>query len=287
MKVLVTGAGGQLATELERTVPGGVELEALSIEQLCVTDREDVLRTVGAARPDVLINAAAYTAVDKAEEEEALATRINGDGPRHLAEAAAEHGSRLVHISTDFVFDGKASRPWRPDDAAKPISAYGRSKLAGEIAVRQLLGRDVLVVRTAWVYAAHGSNFVRTMLRLMADRGEIGVVADQLGTPTWARTLATSIWKMVELDARGTHHLTDAGVASWYDFAVAIRDIGVLKGMLPNTVKVRPIRTEDYPTPAARPSYGVMDKTDTFSLLGGPTPHWRSALADCLDEMNT
>ena len=287
MKVLVTGAGGQLATELERTTPHEVRLEALSIEQLCVTDRAQVLETVQAARPDVVINAAAYTAVDKAEEEESLATRINGDGPRHLAEAVAEHSGRLVHVSTDFVFDGKASHPRRPEDITNPLSAYGRSKLAGEIAVREVLGSDALVVRTAWVYAAHGSNFVRTMLRLMSERGEVDVVADQLGSPTWARTLATSIWRMVELDARGTHHLTDAGVASWYDFAVAIRDLGQQNGMLENGISVRPIRTEDYPTPAARPLYGVMDKTDTFNLLGGPTPHWRSALANCIDEMNT
>ncbi|MCH2161019.1 MAG: dTDP-4-dehydrorhamnose reductase [Phycisphaerales bacterium] len=287
MKVMVTGACGQLATELKRTVPAEVRLESLSIDQLCVTDRLEVLQVVEKADPDVVINAAAYTAVDKAEEEEPLATRINGDGPRHLAEAVAGTQSRLVHVSTDFVFDGTLSRPYRTDDATNPISAYGRSKLAGELAVRQVLGSEALVVRSSWVYASHGKNFLGTMLRLMSERGRVGVVADQVGSPTWARTLASGIWNLVLQEASGTHHLTDAGVASWFDFAVAIRELGVARGLLDETVVVDPIRTVDYPTPAARPSYGVMDKTDTFNLLGGSTPHWRSALACCMDELKS
>lgn len=284
MKVLVSGKGGQLATELERTLPSGFQLVALSSEQLDITDRSAVLDRMSAENPDLIINAAAYTMVDKAETDEELATMVNGAGPGNLAQAANDVGSRFVHVSTDFVFNGRNHRPYLVNDQPDPVSAYGRSKLAGEQIVQRILGNRALVVRTAWVYASHGGNFIRTMLRLMSERDEISVVADQVGSPTWARTLAASIWKLCEADVTGMHHVTDSGVCSWYDLAVAIRDLGVGKGLL-NGATVRPIRTEDYPVPAPRPAYSVLDKTVTAKAIGEDFPHWRASLDQCLDEI--
>jgi dTDP-4-dehydrorhamnose reductase len=232
----------------------------------------------------VIVNAAAYTAVDRAEGESDLAFRINRDGADHLATAAREIGARLVHVSTDFVFDGRASRPYRPEDSTGPLNVYGASKLAGEQAVAAA-APDALIVRTAWVYGPSGGNFLATMLRLMASRTEIGVVADQIGTPTSTLTLASALWALAGGDARGTLHYTDAGVASWYDFATAIAEEAAATGLLARAPSVRPISTADYPTPAARPAFSVLDKSATFTLLGGPPPHWRAALRAVLARM--
>jgi dTDP-4-dehydrorhamnose reductase len=163
------------------------------------------------------------------------------------------------------------------------LSVYGRSKLAGEVVVREILGEDALVVRTAWLYSSHGANFVRTMLRVMKERGEVRVVDDQIGSPTWARTLADSIWKLLAVKARGVQHVTDSGCVSWYEFAVAIRDLAVERGLLKDA-QVHPIPTKDYPTAAQRPAYSVLDIQETFSLLGESAPEWRMSLAACLDE---
>lgn len=278
MRMLVTGGGGQLASALASR-PNTVVFAA---SELDITNRDQVQAGLESERPDVVVNAAAYTAVDKAESEVELAFAVNRDGVRHLAEACDHLGATLVQVSTDFVFDGSASKPIPPEATARPISAYGRSKWEGEEACREVLGGRALIVRTAWVYASGHANFVATMLRLMRSRPEIGVVADQIGTPTWATTLANAIVRLVELEARGTHHVTDAGVASWYDFAVVIERIARHRGLLQERCEVRPIRTADYPTPAARPVYGVLDKTMTFDVLGGPTPHWESSLDACL-----
>ena len=286
MKVLVSGKGGQLATELARTLPSGCQLVSLSAAELDITDRSAVLERIASESPDLVINAAAYTMVDKAETEEDLATLVNGDGAGNLARGASDAGARFIHVSTDFVFNGCNHRPYLVTDQPDPVSAYGRSKLAGEQIVQEVLGSRALVVRTAWVYASHGGNFIRTMLRLMSERDEISVVADQVGSPTWARTLAASLWKLSEADATGIHHVTDSGVCSWYDLAVAIRDLGVRFGLL-NGAEVRPIRTEDYPVPAPRPAYSVLDKTVTAKAIGEDFPHWRASLEHCLDEIAT
>ncbi len=278
MTTLVTGAGGQLATALARRQ----DVVALAASDLDITDRDQVHVCLCEVRPQLVINAAAYTAVDRAESEPNRAFAVNRDGVRHLAEACLKTDARLVHVSTDFVFDGTASHPIPPDAATRPLSVYGQSKLEGEVACREILGDKSLIVRTAWVYAAGHPNFVTTMLRLMQERDELGVVADQLGTPTWAETLAQGILDLVELGANGVHHLTDAGVASWYDFAVAIEELGRAYSLLDRPCRIRPIRTADYPTPATRPSYGVLDKTATFNLLGRVTPHWRESLGTCL-----
>ena len=286
MKVLVTGAGGQLATALVKLAPAGAEVAALSEAELDITRREAVLARVGEAKPALIINAAAYTAVDKAESDAARAAAVNADGAGNLAAAARGCGARLFHVSTDFVFDGNQSRPYRPEDAPNPLGVYGRTKLAGEEAVRQAFGADAFILRTAWVYAAGGHNFVRTMLKLMSERGEVRVVADQVGTPTWANSLAQALWAAAAQPAvRGTHHWTDAGVASWYDFAVAIAEEGLVRGLLKHGPVVRSIATADYPTPARRPAYSVLDRGSAEVLLGIKPVHWRVNLRNMLEEL--
>ncbi len=284
MKILVTGGGGQLASALfDAARATDHDLRMLSLDELDITDAAAVRRILDRERPAAVVNAAAYTAVDRAEEEEELATRINGDSVGGLASACVESGARIVQVSTDFVFDGAASRPIGPAETPRPLSAYGRSKLVGEERCREHGGDSWLIVRTAWLYGSGHQNFVSTMLRLMRDRTEIGVVADQIGTPTWTGTLASGILRLIDRGASGIHHLTDSGVATWYDFAVAIQEVGRGLGLLPRACVVRPISTSEYPTPAIRPCYSVLDKAKTFEILDGPTPHWRSGLVRCLE----
>ena len=284
MQVLVTGANGQLGHELARTCPEGTDAYFANRAALDLS-ADDVEETVVSLAPRIILNAAAYTAVDRAESERDLAFRVNGAGAGALARAAARLGARLVHVSTDFVFSGNASNPCLPDDAPAPAGAYGASKLAGEREVREALPAAI-ILRTGWVYSAHGANFVKTMLRLMESRDRLGVVADQIGTPTWAKGLAQAVWELGlgGLTAR-TLHWSDLGVASWYDFAVAIQEEALARGLLTRTVPVDPIRTVDYPTPARRPAYSVLDKTDTLALLTAPRQHWRAALRAMLDEL--
>jgi dTDP-4-dehydrorhamnose reductase len=275
---LVTGAGGQLGRELVLTSPQGLDCAALDRQGLDITDAAAIGRTLDALEPRVVINAAAYTAVDRAEAEPGAAGRVNGTAPGLLAAACAERGVRLLHVSTDFVFDGLASSPYGPDAAPAPLSAYGRSKLAGEDSVRASLA-DAIVLRTGWVYSRHGGNFVKTMLRLMAEREELTVVADQVGTPTWARGLARALWTFAERPAlAGTYHFSDAGVASWYDFAIAIGEEALALGLLPRLPRILPVPTAAYPTPARRPAYSVLDKGATWRDLAIDGVHWRRQL---------
>lgn len=282
MKVLVTGAGGQVGRMLLATCPAGVDLLACAHADLDIGDARAVAELVGRERPDTIINAAAYTAVDRAESEPETARRINSEGPGHLAASAEACGARLIHLSTDFVFDGQSCSPYRPEAPTSPLSVYGVTKRDGESAVLGKLSDRAVIVRTAWVYAAEGANFMRTMLRVMGERGAVRVVADQVGTPTAARPLAEALWQIAaQPQTRGIHHWTDAGVASWYDFAVAIAEEGAALGLLPPTVTVTPIATEDYPTPARRPPYSVLDKRSLTAL--GLTPvHWRQRLRETL-----
>ena len=285
MKVLITGAGGQVGRMLLETRPAEIEAIACTHADLDIGEHEAVRDCVQRHRPAVIINAAAYTAVDKAESEPDSAQRINAEGPGHLAAAARGCGARLIHISTDFVFDGAASIPYRPDSATNPLSVYGRTKRDGERAVLEALPEHATIVRTAWVYAATGTNFVRTMLRVMRANGAVRVVADQVGTPTAARALAETLWRIaVTPEIRGIHHWTDAGVASWYDFAVAIAEEGAELGLLPPDVTVTPITTADYPTPARRPPYSVLDKR-SLAPYGLSPIHWRQRLRAVLKEI--
>lgn len=280
MKALITGAGGQVGRALAATAPQGWDVALLDRATLDIGDRDAVAAAVAEAKPDILFNAAAYTAVDKAESDTENAGRINGAAVAFLAEACRAQGARLVHFSTDFVFDGQSSTPYRPDHPTAPLGVYGRSKLAGE--GHALTDPANLVIRTAWVYGAGGANFVRTMLRLMGERDEIRVVADQVGTPTHSLSLAQATWRLAEIGACGVHHFTDAGVASWYDFAVAIEEEGRSAGLLPGETRVVPITTADYPTPARRPAYSVLDKSGTWDALSRPARHWRIELRDMI-----
>lgn len=284
--VLVTGAAGQLGYELARTVPRGVTVQMLARAELDLQDIAAVSRVIDAYRPSVIINAAAYTAVDRAESEPHLAKAVNVTGVRALADAAARCDARVIHISTDFVFGAGAGRPWRTGDDTAPHSVYGRTKRDGERVLCDTLGSRALVIRTAWLYSAHGANFVKTMLRLMREEEPVRVVADQVGTPTWARTLATTIWAAVARpEVAGTLHWTDAGVASWYDLAVAVSEDALTAGLLPHAVPVLPIATADYPTPATRPVYSVLDTSATQDALDVHPIHWRTALRFMLSEL--
>jgi dTDP-4-dehydrorhamnose reductase len=284
MKVIVTGAGGQLGRELARTRPAGVDLLALERNVLDIGAPGAASRSLAQARPALVINAAAYTAVDAAESDVEAAERANALGPGLLAEACAEVGARLLHVSTDFVFDGTACSPYSPDAPTGPLGVYGRSKLAGENAVQAALPA-ALVMRTGWVYSAFGGNFVKTMLRLMGERSELTVVADQVGTPTWARGLAHALWRAAERPhLKGIYHWSDAGVCSWYDFAVAICEEGRDIGLLGSPVDIRPIPASEYPTPARRPAFSVLDKAASWRDLELEAVHWRQQLRNMLKD---
>jgi len=280
MKVLITGAGGQLGGALQRLAPKHADIKAIDVADVDLTDPAALRACLAAEAPDILINAAAYTAVDKAESDEKLAHDINAGAVAIMAEAMEEQGGKLVHVSTDFVFDGTSRRPYRPDDPRNPISAYGRTKAAGEDYVR---GDDILI-RTAWVYEAGGANFVRTMIRLMKERDELGVVCDQIGAPTWASGLARTIWALVDAGAKGTFHHTDDGAISWHEFASAIGEEAHALNLIPAIPLINPITTKDYPTPAARPAFSVLDCSETRELLGDAPVPWRDNLRRMLKE---
>jgi dTDP-4-dehydrorhamnose reductase len=254
---------------------------------LDIGDADAVNAVVAEFAPTLILNAAAYTAVDAAETERDTAWRVNSRGPALLAEAAGRiAGCQLMHVSTDYVFSGDSSRPYRPDDQPAPIGAYGQSKLEGERAVQQILGPRALVLRTAWVYGPHGRNFVLTMLRLMRERGSVRVVADQIGCPTATVSLARALWLMAQRTIPcGIYHWSDAGAASWYDFAVAVAEEGRAAGLLPAGIAVVPIGTDEYPTPARRPRYSLLDIRSTAALLAEYPVHWRVRLRQVLDEI--
>ena len=287
MRVLLTGANGQLGWELQRSVPSGIEIAAFGSAELDITDRQTITRTVAAHTPDVIINAAAYTAVDKAEQDPERAFLINGQGAANLAQAARDGGMRLIHISTDFIFDGRKSSPYLPGDPPNPLGIYGKSKLNGEELILAITkGQNTAIIRTAWVYSSHGHNFVKTMLRLMSDRDSLAVIADQIGTPTWAHGLAQAVWSVATGGSiTGIHHWTDAGVASWYDFAVAIMEEAYSLGLLSKQPLIRPIPATAYPLPAQRPPYSVLDKSSLWQALDWTPIHWRVELRKMLTEM--
>ena len=286
MRTLIVGAGGQVGRELQRTCPVGVDVLALDQPDIDICDGESIRRTLKEFGPTVVFNAAAYTQVDKAESESDLAFKVNATGAGKLAKATRAAGVRLVHISTDFVFDGGRPLPWQPGDFAAPLNAYGRSKLAGEVAVAAEAGDMAVTVRTAWVYSSSGSNFVKTMLRLMATRDEIGVVTDQVGSPTWARSVAEALWGFAQHpEISGLYHWTDAGVASWYDFAVAIQEEARVRGLLDREIPVRAIMAAEYPTAAQRPAYSVLDLRSSIAVLDRRPQHWRKSLRMMLDEV--
>lgn len=280
MRVLITGANGQLGGALQRTAPAWADINAIDVEDVDLTDASMLTARLVVEAPELIINAAAYTAVDKAESDEALARAINAEAVATMVEAMTSTGGKLVHVSTDYVFDGSASTPYAPDAARNPQSVYGRTKAEGEDKLRA----EDLLVRTAWVYEAGGANFVRTMIRLMKERGELGIVADQVGSPTWATGLARTIWALAEKGASGTYHHSDDGVISWYDFAAAIAEEAHTLGLLERIPTLRPITTADYPTPAQRPAFSVLDSSATLDFLGEMPVPWRENLRLMLKE---
>ncbi len=283
-RALITGAGGQVGLELQETVPQGWTITACRSDELDVTRPEAVQAAFERYRPTVVLHTAAYTAVDAAETAADRADAVNTRGTAHVADAARGVGARMVLLSTDFVFDGAQGRPYLPDDPPAPLGVYGRTKLAAEREAARILATEALVIRTAWVYSRHGRNFVRRMLGLMAERSEIGVVADQVGTPTWTRSLAKALWAAAARpDLSGVLHWTDAGVASWYDFAVAIQEEALAVGLLTRPVPVRPLRTGEFPTSATRPCFSVLEKAGSWAALGLTPPHWRVNLRRMLE----
>jgi len=282
VKVLITGGGGQLGRALTALAPSGIVVRVLTRAQLDVANQPAVETMLREFRPDALINAAGFTRVDDAEREPESAQRANATGPAVLAAACRSSGAWLVQVSTDYVFDGEQGRPYRPDAPTNPLSVYGSTKLLGEQAVARELPAGSTVVRTSWLYSADGRNFCTTMLRLMRERPQLTVVSDQFGAPTSVTGLARVLWAFSGSRAPGLYHWCDSGVASWYDFAVAIAEEAVAVGILPSSPQVAPIQSADYPTAARRPPFSLLDKSDTERLLGIVAPHWRRALRETL-----
>jgi dTDP-4-dehydrorhamnose reductase len=278
-KVLVTGAAGQLGRELCLLLAEeGIDTVALTRHELDLSGTADAIAaTIAQHQVDWVINCAAYTQVDKAESEPELAQAVNAVAAGAIARGVQACGGRLLQVSTDFVFGGDQSSPYREDDAVKPLGVYGASKLAGEQAVREVLP-EALILRTAWVYGEHGHNFVKTILRLAGEREELRVVDDQIGTPSWTRDIATTMLDLMRQDAAGTFHFTNEGVASWYDFALAVVEEARALGQDLPLQRLLPIPTRDYPTPAHRPAYSVLSKEKIRPLLPAPIPHWRTSL---------
>ncbi len=286
MKVLLIGSGGQLGWELQRTCPAHIRLIPYDYPEIDFCSTTSIQNCIQKTSPDSIINAAAYTAVDTAEKEEALAYRINHQAVMEIAQLSEKYDIALTHISTDFVFNGQTSRPYKPGDTPYPESVYGDSKLKGENEVSKILKDKALIIRTAWLYSSHGHNFVKTMLKLMKEKKNISVIDDQVGTPTWANGLAHAIWDSIGKKISGLYHWTDAGVASWYDFAVAIQEESMNLGLLSKSIPIYPIPESNYPTPAKRPRYGVLDKIDIWGALGKHPVHWRVQLRKMLREMD-
>lgn len=286
MKILITGANGQLGYELQQSCPAEHELIVTDVDSLDITNPQSIHQVLDQFQPQIIINGAAYTAVDKAESEPELADKINHLAVKYLAQAAQQRSIKLIQISTDFIFNGNQALPYAVDAKANPLSVYGATKWQGEEALRQTLA-DYLIIRTSWLYSVHGHNFVKTMLKLMATKDHLNVIYDQIGTPTWASTLAQTIWTAIDRKAVGTLHCSDQGVASWYDFAVAIQEEALSLGLLDKSISIRPIRTESYPTPAKRPAFSLMDKALTESTLEIALPHWRTSLRNMLIQYRT
>ncbi|WP_017939262.1 dTDP-4-dehydrorhamnose reductase [Zestomonas thermotolerans] len=290
MRVLITGARGQVGHELLRRAPSGFEVMGLGSSELDIGDAGSVESTLRQLRPRLIINAAAYTAVDKAESEPGQAYRVNRDGVANLARAAAEIGAPILHISTDYVFAGDAQQPYLETDPTAPSGVYGASKLAGEQVLAEIHPRH-LVLRTSWVFGAHGNNFVKTMLRLGRERDKLGVVADQHGGPTPADSIADALWQLASSYRSqgnlqwGIYHFSGAPACSWHDFAVEIfRQAGQM-GLLERLPRVDAISTSDYPTPARRPAWSVLSCSRLEADHGIGQPDWREGLRRVLEEL--
>ncbi len=282
MNILITGCNGQLGNEIqliERDYPHH-QFFNTDVAELDICDQQAVDQFVAGHAIDGIINCAAYTAVDKAESDKEMCTTLNTVAPAYLANAIQQRGGWMIHISTDYVFNGKTHIPYVEDDTPSPDSVYGSTKLASELGVTKFCQR-AMVIRTAWLYSTFGNNFVKTMIRLGKERDEIGVIADQIGTPTYARDLALTILCIVEKGIEpGVYHYTNEGVASWYDFTKAIHRIYGISGC-----QVKPLHTYEYPTAAQRPPYSILDKTKIKRVFGITIPYWEESLRDCIQKL--
>lgn len=289
MRILLTGSQGQVGQQLKRQLSGSNrwDVTCLNRTNLDLTDVDAIAHCIQTIQPHIIINAAAYTAVDRAEAEPDLAYIVNARAPEKIATVAKATGAALIHISTDYVFAGTQSSPYTEEVEAQPLSVYGASKLAGEQAIQSIDGHS-LILRTSWLYGSYGkSNFVKTMLRLGAERQELRVVRDQIGSPTYTKPLANAITQLlstINTIESGIYHYTNSGVASWYDFAVAIVEEGRTVGFPLKVQDVVPITTDEYPTSAPRPAYSVLDCSKISRLFGHTTPHWRVSLREMLQE---
>jgi len=282
MKILITGCNGQLGNEmqlLEKENPQHTYFNT-DVAELDITDQAAIEKFVEDNEIDGIVNCAAYTAVDKAEDNEALCQRLNAEAPAYLAHAVGQRGGWMIQISTDYVFDGTKHTPYVEDDETCPNSVYGRTKLVGELNVQKLCERS-MIIRTAWLYSTFGNNFVKTMIRLGKERPVLGVIFDQIGTPTYARDLAVAIMTAInEGIVPGIYHFSNEGVTSWYDFTKAIHRIAGIK-----ECQVRPLHTAEYPTPANRPHYSVLDKTRIKTVYGIEIPYWEDSLEECIKKL--
>lgn len=279
MNILITGCNGQLGNEmqlLEKNFPHQTFYNT-DVQELDVTDFEGLRQFVNDNNIDGIVNCVAYTAVDKAESNEELCTLLNAEAPAFMAQSMEERGGWMVHISTDYVFDGTNHTPYKEDEETCPVSVYGKTKLVGELNVLKLCSKT-MVIRTAWLYSRFGNNFVKTMLKLGKECSELGVIYDQIGTPTYAHDLAEVIMTAIEKGIMpGTYNFTNEGVISWYDFTKAIHRIAGI-----TTCHVHPLRTDEYPTPAHRPAYSVLDKTKIKQTYGIEIPYWEDSLKECI-----
>jgi len=279
MNALIVGKSGQVAWELMQTCPEHINAVALGRGDIDITSQESIESAIETHKPKVIINASAYTAVDKAESDIENAYLINATAVELLAKAANKHQIRLLHISTDFVFDGSKNTPYEVNDQTNPVNVYGASKLAGEEAIKTYHADNSSIVRTSWVYSSHGNNFVKTMLRLMSEKEALNVVSDQIGCPTNANGLAKYLWQLAEQEnLEQVYHYSDLGVASWYDFAVAIQDIAFANGLLEKKIPINPIPASAYPTPAKRPSFSLM----ASNASNASNSHWMNQLNNLL-----
>ena len=281
LNILITGANGQLGNEMRRLGARSSDNYIFTdIAELDITDKDAVDSFVMLNNVDVIVNCAAYTNVEKAEDDEATADKINHRAAEILAQTAKKCGATLIHVSTDYVFDGRRNTPYTEDEPTSPLGAYGRTKLAGETAIAES-GCKYIIIRTAWLYSEFGNNFVKTMLRLTSEREGINVVSDQIGSPTYAGDLGSAIFDIIEHRKfegnEGTYHFTDEGVCSWYDLAYETASIAGNKGCI-----INPCRTWEYPTKASRPSYSVLDKSKFKATFGFDIPYWRESLAKCI-----
>jgi len=290
--VVLLGAGGQLGLTLQKhwqnkSINPRLKVHAFDRKALDITSQQAIRTALNGLEPGWIVNCAAYTQVDRAESEQNLAFDINGRGSENIARYAAETGSRLLYVSTDFVFSGNASQPYQPNSTPDPLSAYGASKLQGEQAVKGVMGDRALILRTGWVYSGYGNNFLLTMLRLMKEKPQLNVVADQIGTPTATVSLAKLITRMINTTSGGVFHWSDLGVASWYDFAVAIQEEALALKLLDREIPIVPITTADYPAAARRPAFSVLDKSASCAAFQCQPLHWRKQLRLVLQDIST